>query len=123
LNIEYKTHKMKKGKLITIVAIVCICYISSGCRATMHTVGTGGKGDCKTVGQYDAQKKRWYLFWGWLPLNKVDAKALAGGYENYTVRTTTSVGDFLIALVTSPILPTFGGFVRTQTVRVSKGDK
>ena len=104
-------------KVIIVISLGIIIMFSS-CMATMHTVGTGGKGNCKEKGQYDAKKKQWYLFWGALPLNKVDSKELAGGTQNYTVRTTTSLGDFLIAIPGSYL---FG--IRTQTIRVSKGDK
>lgn len=109
---------MKKVKTNSVVALFALGIILSSCNATMHTVGTGGKGNCKSPGQFDAKKKQWYLFWGLLPLNKVDSKELAGGAENYTVRTTTSFGDGLIAIPGSYL---FG--IRTQTVRVSKGDK
>lgn len=93
------------------------------CNATMHTVGTGGKSDAKASlfakeKHYDAKRKQWYLFWGLLPLNKVDSKDLAGGAKNYTIRTTTSFGDGLIAIPCSLI---FG--LHTQTVRVSKEAK
>ncbi len=43
----------------------------SGCMATMHTVGTGGRGDCKNPGQYDKVAKQWYLFWGLMPLSPI----------------------------------------------------
>ena len=109
---------MKKVKVNSVVALFALGIILTSCNATMHTVGTGGKGDCKSVGQYDAKKKQWYLFWGLLPLNKVDSKDLAGGAQNYTVRTTTSFGDGLIAIPGSYLLG-----LRTQTIRVSKGDK
>jgi hypothetical protein len=109
---------MKKLDSKLTVALLSLVIFLSSCNATMHTVGTGGKGNCKDVGQYDAKKKQWYLFWGLLPLNNVDSKELAGGAQNYTVRTTTSFGDGLIAIP--------GGYLlglRTQTIRVSKGDK
>jgi len=61
-----------------LVTLSLTAIIMSGCSATMHTVGTGGKGNCK-AGNYDAKKKQWYLFWGLLPLNHVDSKKLAGG--------------------------------------------
>ena len=109
---------MKKLKLNPVMLLLALAFLLSSCNATMHTVGTGGKGNCKSPGQYDAKKKQMYLFWGLLPLNKVDSKELAGGAENYTIRTTTSFGDGLIAIPGSYLL----GF-RTQTVRVSKGDK
>ena len=105
-------------KLNFTALLVIVAFVFSSCSATMHTVGTGGKGNCKEVGQYDAKKKQWYLFWGLLPLNHVDSKELAGGSQNYTVRTTTSFGDGLIAIPGSYLLG-----LKTQTIRVSKGDK
>jgi hypothetical protein len=110
--------KMKKVKTNSVVALLALGIFLSSCSATMHTVGAGGKGDCKTVGQFDAKKKQWYIFWGLLPLNKVDSKDLAGGAQDYTVRTTTSFGDGLIAIPGSYLLG-----IKTQTIRVSKGDK
>jgi len=109
---------MKKSNLNSAIALLALVIFLSSCSATMHTVGTGGKGDCKSVGQYDAKKKQWYIFWGLLPLNKVDSKELAGGAQNYTIRTTTSFGDGLIAIPGSYLLG-----IKTQTIRVSKGDK
>jgi len=101
-----------------LIALSVFAIILSGCSATMHTVGTGGKGNCKSPGQYDAKKKQWYLLWGAVPLNKVDSKDLAGGAQNYTIRTTTSFGDLLIGGAGSYLLG-----LKTQTIRVSKGDK
>jgi len=100
------------------LSITATALTLSGCNATMHTVGTGGRGDCKSPGQYDAKKKQWYIFWGLLPLNNVDSKVLAGGAKNYTIRTTTSFGDGLIAIPGSYL---FG--IRTQTIRISKGNE
>lgn len=103
-------------KMMLQVAFLCsIVVLMSSCRATMHTVGTGGKGDCKS--QYDATEKQMYLFWGLLPLNKVDSKAMAGGATNYTIRTTTTFVDGLINGIGAYLL----GF-QTQTIRVSKGN-
>jgi hypothetical protein len=105
-------------RLLSLVFSITVLFLLSSCNATMHTVGTGGKGDCKSPGQYDAKQKQWYLFWGLLPLNNVDSQKLAGGVQNYTVRTTTSFGDGLISAFGSYFLG-----LRTQTIRVSKGDK
>jgi hypothetical protein len=106
---------MKKFNMIIIVVILAVML--SSCNAITHTVGTGGKGNGKP-GQYDASKKQMYLFGGLMPLKKVDSKVLAGGAQNYTVRTTTSFVDGLVNGAASMLL----GF-RMQTVRVSKGDK
>lgn len=105
-------------KVKTVFLLFASAVMLSSCSATMHTVGTGGKGDCKSVGQYDATKKQWYLFYGLLPLNKVDSKTLAGGAQNYTIRTTTTFVDGLIAVPGSYLLG-----LKSQTIRVSKGDK
>ena len=105
-------------KKINLVFFVAVALFLSSCMATMHTVGTGGKGNCKSPGQYDAKKKQWYILYGLIPLNHIDSKDLAGGVQNYTIRTTTSFGDCLIAGVGSYLLG-----IRTQTIRVSKGDK
>jgi predicted small secreted protein len=108
---------MKKTKLIPFIYAVVLAAILSSCNATMHTVGTGGRGDCKSPSAYDAKKKQWYLLFGLVPLNKVDSKDLAGGAQNYTIRTTTSFGDYLISIPGSYLLG-----LKTQTVRVSKGN-
>lgn len=107
---------MKQSKLKSIL-ILFVAVSLTGCMATTHTVGTGGKGNGKP-GQYDTKKKQWYLLGGLVPLNKVNAKNLAGESENYTVRVTTSFGDLLLSGICSPLL-----LLRPQTVRVSKGGK
>lgn len=58
-------------------------------------------------------KKRWYLLWGLSPLNTVDAKKMAKGAVNYTVKQRLSVLDMLIGLPT-------GFFLSSQTVTVKK---
>ena len=108
---------MKSKILNSVFGLFLLLILLSSCNATMHTVGNGGKGNGKP-GNYDNKKKEWYLFWGLLPLNHVDSKELAGGSQNYTIRTTTSFGDGLISIVGSYLLG-----LRTQTIRVSKGDK
>jgi predicted small secreted protein len=107
---------MKNSRLMSDLSVVILAALLSSCNATMHTVGTGGSGDCKSQGSYDAKKKQWYLLSGLIPLNQVDSKVLAGGAQNYTIRTTTSFGDYLISIPGSFLLG-----LKTQTVRVSKG--
>jgi uncharacterized protein YycO len=107
---------VKKIKLLFAAFILCGAHLLTSCSAVTHTVGTGGKGNGKP-GQYDVKKKQWYILFGAVPLNKVDSKDLAGGAQNYTVRTTHSFGDILIGAVGSYFLG-----IKTQTVRVSKGN-
>lgn len=117
-NYIYFIFFMKKFSLGLVAGLMGITFLFSSCMATMHTVGKGGKGDCKSVGQYDAEKKQWYWLFGALPLNKVDSKELAGGAQNYTIRTTNSLIDYLIDIPGTYLLG-----IRSQTIRVSKGDK
>jgi predicted small secreted protein len=107
---------MKKSGVKSILSVAIIAALLTSCNATMHTVGTGGSGDCKSPSSYDAKKKQWYILYGLVPLNHVDSKDLAGGAQNYTIRTTTSFGDYLISIPGSYLLG-----LKTQTVRVSKG--
>lgn len=107
---------MINSRIKSILSVAILAAILSSCNATMHTVGTGGSGDCKSPSSYDVKKKQWYLFYGLLPLNQVDSKDLAGGAQNYTIRTTTSFGDYLISIPGTYLLG-----LKTQTIRISKG--
>lgn len=99
---------------LVIIAFTASALLLSSCLATVHTVGKGGKANGKAPSNYDASAKRMYLFWGLLPLNNPDSQTMAGGAENYTIRTTTTFVDYLISIPGSWLL----GF-RTQTIRVS----
>ena len=105
-------------KLIVVTLSVSFIILLNSCSATMHTVGTGGRGDCKAEGQYDATAKQWYLFWGLLPLNHIDSKDLAGDAKNYTIRTTTTFVDGLIMIPGAYLLG-----LKPQTIRISKGEE
>ena len=108
---------MKKNKFYVIIIALSLFIITSACNATMHTVGSGGNDNCKP-GHNDGKVKQWYIFWGLLPLNDADSKDLVGNAKNYTIRTTTSFGDWLISI---PLYPILG--IHTQTIRVSLGAK
>jgi len=85
------------SKLSAFIAFLIIAGHLVGCMATTHTVGTGGKGNCKSLGQYDKVAKQWYLFGGLLPLQPIkDSKILVGEHQNYTIRTTTTFSDALL---------------------------
>jgi hypothetical protein len=110
-------------RIIQILFCLAILVYFSGCRATMHTVGTGGRGDCKNPGQYDKVAKQWYLFWGLMPLQPIiDSKNLVGDSQNYTIRTTTTFGDAIIGGILTGV-PIIGWIAnpRIQTIRVSLG--
>lgn len=100
----------------TAVAALSIAVLLSGCYASTHKVGTGGRQDAKP-GRFDGRKKEWYLLTGLIPLNK-NAPELAlqraGNPENYTMRVTHSFGDLCICWIT-------WGIACPKTIRISKG--
>ena len=71
-----------------------------------------GKGAPKTNTE-TVHKKKWYLLWGLAPLNTVDAKKMAKGAKDYTIKSQVNMLDILIGL------PTLY-FLRSQTVSVKK---
>ncbi|MGI9544202.1 MAG: Bor/Iss family lipoprotein [Cyclobacteriaceae bacterium] len=94
-------------------ALLIICTQLVGCFATHHTVGEGGTYEGNEIEKYDLKKKKWYLFWGGVPLDEVRADQLAGDAKNYTVRETFSFGDLLLNGLTF-------GIASPRTIRVSK---
>lgn len=71
-----------------------------------------GKGAPKTNTQ-TVHKKKWYLLWGLAPLNTADAKKMAKGAANYTIKSQVNILDILIGLPTAY-------FLRSETVSVKK---
>ena len=105
-----------KPAMKSILKAAILLFISThlvGCFATHHTVGEGGTYEGNEVKRYDLKKKKWYLFWGGIPLDEVRADQLAGSANNYTVRETFSFGDLLINGLTV-------GIASPRTIRVSK---
>ena len=93
---------------LTVCALL-ISVLLTSCFTTKMDVGKGApKKNYTTV-----HKKRWYLLWGISPLNTVDAKKMAGGATDYSVKTQVKVTDILYGL------PTLY-FLRSQTVTVRK---
>ena len=84
-----------------------------GCFATQHVVGEGGTYGGNDMKMYDIKQKHWYLLWGAVPLDDVNANSVAGGAQNYTVRETFTFGDLALRAVTL-------GIASPRTIRVSK---
>ena len=78
-----------------ILFLIFISLALTSCNSLVHVSGTGASKS--TV----VSKKQWYALWGLVRLNKVDAKGLAGGATNYTVKTGFGLGDILTDFFTS----------------------
>jgi len=97
---------MKRLKSL-ILALIILVSVSS-CFTIEHTVGTGATGT-DTVA-----KKQWYALWGLVAITDVDSKAMAGGAENYTIKTERSFVDGLIGIFTGIVT------IYPTTVEVTK---
>ncbi len=76
------------------LAVGMIAASLSSCMTVEHTIGQGAQGAQLST------ERQWYVLWGLVPINKVDSKALAGGSENYTVKTEVAPLDVVINAVT-----------------------
>ena len=84
-----------KKKLIA--PLLLAVFVLAGCAAHMHVVGEGAQGT-------EVVATRQFYLIGLVPLNEVDTRAMAGGAEDYTIKTAVGFVDIVIATVTSSIL-------------------
>lgn len=89
-------------------ALLLAVVLTPACYTFEHKVGNGGSG-----GEL-VEDGQWYVLWGLVPINKTDAKQMAGDATDYTVKTEFSVLDIIITAVTGFIT------VHKQTVTVQK---
>ncbi len=87
----------------TLIFVFAVSTMLTSCYAYTTVVGKGAQGTQATT--------KWnnYVFYGLAPVGVSDAKAMAGGAENYTVYTRES---FVNGLVTAL---TFGLYAPTTT--------
>lgn len=97
---------MKKFKHYMIILAVAITF--TACATHVHTIGDGPKGNT------EVSEVQWYALWGLVPINDVDSQKMAGGAENYQIKTETSFVDGLIGIVTTYVT------VNRRTVTVTK---
>ena len=99
--------------------LLAIIFSLSSCFTYKQDIGKGivqpGTRDSVKVATKvkTVSKKRWYLLWGLSPLNTVDAKKMAKGATNYTIKQRISVFDMVLSLPTA-------FFLSSQTVTVKK---
>ena len=89
-------------------ATLVIAFTLSSCFTMQHVSGTGA---AKSI---VVKKKQWFALWGIIPLNKVNPKEMAGGTNNYIVKTEFSFKDIIVGILTFPFS------IEHQTVTVIK---
>jgi hypothetical protein len=97
-----------KKKILTLLILGMFAFSSAGCFTQKFVVGNGAQNNT------EMSAKQWYILWGLVPLSTVDAKAMAGGADNYTIVTQHSFVDFVIGIVTGIVT------VYPKTVTVTK---
>ena len=93
-----------KKKLIAPLLLAVL--VLAGCSAHVHMVGKGAQGS-------DVETARQFYVISLAPLNEVDTRAMAGGAEDYTIKTAAGFVDIVIATVT-------GGIITSRKVVVEK---
>ena len=93
---------------VRIIAALLAILLLAGCSAHTHMVGSGASGFEKT------EARQWYVLWGLIPINEVDAGTMAGGADDYTIHTEVSFIDILIGMVATYVT------VSSRTVTVTK---
>lgn len=91
----------------SLAALVLLALLANGCVAHTHVVGLGA------TGTGVASERQFYLLFGLLGLNTVDAQRMAPDLTSYTIETGFELGD----LLWSPFLVLFTMTSRTVTVR------
>lgn len=92
-------------KVTAVVVMTSLLLIMVGCSAHIHTIGQGAQGT-NTI-----EERQWYVLWGLIPINKVDAGAMASAAD-YTIKTEQSALDIIINIFTSLVTV----YSRTVTV-------
>jgi|TARA_B110000467_G_scaffold36895_1_gene33717 hypothetical protein len=96
---------------IVILMMIVSSLLIVGCSTHVHTIGAGPQsGVTKTARQY-------YILWGLVPINTVDAGAMVGDANNYEIQTQLGPVDVMIGVASAV---TIGGLVSSRTVKIVK---
>ena len=98
-----KTKKMIKKSMKMVAVLFATSMLLTSCFSYTSVVGKGAQGNSQTT------KWNHYVVYGLAPVGVSDSKAMAGGAENYTVRTRQSFVNGLVASLT------FGIYTPTTT--------
>ncbi|MFC1530080.1 Bor/Iss family lipoprotein [Gemmatimonadota bacterium] len=99
---------MKKKQMLGVLMLFCM-FLTVGCAAHVHTIGTGPSPTADTE-----EVRQWYWLWGMIPMNEVDTNEMAAGAENYEITTEFTALDCLINIFTSLVS------IQSRTVTIKK---
>lgn len=94
-------------KIICLIMLVAMIALI-GCSANIHKVGNGPQGN-QTI-----EARQWYILFGLIPLNEVDTNQMAGGAQDYEIKTEQNAMDIILNIFTSYVT------VLSRTVTVTK---
>lgn len=80
----------------------------TACATHQHVIGEGPKTNQKV------EERQWYILFGLVPLNNVDTKQIAGGAQNYEIKTQQSALDVIMNIFTGIVT------IGSRTVTVTK---
>jgi len=101
------------------LAVISIIMSLSSCYTYKMDIGKGvvpiiAKDSTKPAMKVvSVSKKKWYIMWGLAQLNTVDAKKMAKGAKDYSIKQRFKLTDILIGIPTV-------FFISTETVTVKK---
>ncbi|MFM1872913.1 MAG: Bor protein [Planctomycetota bacterium] len=98
---------VKASAVVRPLLLAFVGALGTGCVAHRHDVGLGAT----DTGEVSA--RQYYVFFGLVEFNELDARRMAGQVTSYTIETKYSFVDLLL----SPILLPFTATSRTVTVR------
>lgn len=84
---------MKKIFMTAMIVIMLLSLVA--CSTHIHKVGDGAKGNSVQV------ERQWYALFGLIPINDVDTNQMAGGADDYQIKTEATFIDGLISAFTS----------------------
>lgn len=99
---------MTKSKLTSALLSIVLALSLSSCYTLNHTVGKGAQGN------QEQEQRVWYALWGLVPITDFDSKGLAGGAQDYTVKSEMTFLDIVIGFFTTIVT------IQPQTVTVTK---
>lgn len=95
-------------KLLSLLMLTAVLFVSVACYTHTHVVGDGAKGNSVVT------ERQWWILWGLVPINKVDTQTMAKGAKDYEIKTEQTFVDGIINMFTSMVT------VGCQTVEVKK---
>ncbi len=95
-------------KATTLLLVTAMLLFTIGCTSHVHKIGTGA-----STGSEESARQ-WYILFGAIPLNDVNAQEMAGDTQNYEIQTEQSFIDILIGGVAGMVT------ISSRTVTVKK---